>query len=202
MTGGDLYATGFDPYVYPGTSTLRNHFDILDPAQLRVVEGNITALKIAALDQQRLPGNYDLDHLQAFHRAIFSDIYPWAGEIRSIYISRTIMFAPPENIRSYLSQQLQELAAENLLCSLGKQLFADRLTHYISEVNAVHPFREGNGRAQRAFFSQLARDAGYEIAWNRLDADRNIAASAASLRGDDTELRALLGELIEPRPPN
>ena len=65
----------------------------------------------------------------------------------------------------------------------------ERLTYYLGEVNAIHPFREGNGRAQRAFFAQLAGDAGFTLDWQHLDADRNIAASAAIMRGDPTLMR-------------
>jgi cell filamentation protein len=61
----------------------------------------------------------------------------------------------------------------------------------------VHPFREGNGRTQRAFFGQLARDAGHRIRWDRLDAARNAEASRASLSGNDSALRALLADLVE-----
>ena len=73
----------------------------------------------------------------------------------------------------------------------------ERATHYLAEVNAVHPFREGNGRTQRVFFGQLARDAGYTIAWARLDPDRNIEASMASLSGDNSKLQELMSELVE-----
>jgi hypothetical protein len=67
---------------------------------------------------------------------------------------------------------------------LPRDAFTERLTYYLGEVNAVHPFREGNGRAQRAFFEQLASDAGFVLDWQHLDADRNIAASAAIMHGD------------------
>jgi fido (protein-threonine AMPylation protein) len=43
------------------------------------------------------------------------------------------------------------------------------LTYYLAEINATHPFREGNGRTQRAFLQQLAEDAGYRIDWRTLD---------------------------------
>jgi fido (protein-threonine AMPylation protein) len=69
--------------------------------------------------------------------------------------------------------------------------FIDRLTYYLGEVNAVHPFREGNGRTQRAFFGQLADDAGFPLDWQDLDADRNIAASMAIMRGDPEPMRKL-----------
>jgi cell filamentation protein len=75
-------------------------------------------------------------------------------------------------------------------------VFTERLTYYFGEVNAIHPFREGNGRAQRTFFEQLAGDAGFTLDWQRLDADRNIAASAAIMGGDHALMRKMLDELI------
>jgi fido (protein-threonine AMPylation protein) len=70
-----------------------------------------------------------------------------------------------------------------LLRDLDREAFAARLAYYLGEVNAVHPFREGNGRTQRAFFEQLAREAGYTLAWQHLDAARNIEASVQPVAG-------------------
>ena len=53
-----------------------------------------------------------------------------------------------------------------------------------------------HGRSQRAFFGQLSRDAGWPINWSGLDREENIAASVASLRGDNTPLRTLLDALV------
>ena len=66
----------------------------------------------------------------------------------------------------------------------------------LGEVNALHPFREGNGRAQRAFFGQLARDAGFTLAWQHLDPARNVEASAAIMRGDPEPMREMLNALV------
>jgi cell filamentation protein len=186
-----------DPYVYPGTETLRNNLGIRDPGRLAVVEASITAVALTRLGQRRLDGLYDLGHLKAFHRAVFADIYPWAGEIRTVRIAKSALFALPEHIEPYLTGQLSRLAGENHLRNLRRDLFIERLTHYLAEVNAVHPFREGNGRTQRAFFGQVARDAGYEIRWDRLGPARNIEASVASLDGDNSKLHSLLRDLVE-----
>jgi fido (protein-threonine AMPylation protein) len=71
-------------------------------------------------------------------------------------------------------------------------MFVGWLAYYLGEVNALHPFREGNGRAQRAFSGQLARDAGFTLAWQHLDAVRNVEASAAIMRGDPEPMRKML----------
>ena len=187
-----------DPYVYPATNVLKNNFGIRDSDELQIVEASITTVKLAQLTRRSVPGDYDLSHLQRFHREIFADIYPWAGEIRTVYIAKSQLFAVPEQIKPYIEEQLAPLARENYLRGLDQPQFVERLTHYMAEVNAVHPFREGNGRTQRAFFHQLARDAGYEIAWDRMDPDRNIEASIASLNGDNSKLQDLVAELVYP----
>ncbi len=91
---------------------------------------------------------------------------------------------------------LEELPRENYLRRLDRDQIVNRLTHYLAEINATHPFREGNGRTQRSFLGQLAADAGYLIAWERLDPQRNINASRVAHRGDNRPLRAMLAELI------
>jgi len=62
---------------------------------------------------------------------------------------------------------------------------------------ALHPFREGNGRAQRSFLSQLARDAGYRLGWEHVDRDANIDAARAAADGDLAPMRALLDPVVE-----
>jgi cell filamentation protein len=189
-----------DPYVYPGTSCLRNRAGIRDPEQLARIEAEQTAILIAQLERVPLPGRYDLEHLRAFHRRIFGDVYVWAGELRSVAIAKDdSLFALPEHIASYLAGVLGALADENYLRGLVRAEFLNRITHYHAELNAAHPFREGNGRAQRAFLGQLARNAGSTLAWRRLERERNIEAARASHRGDNSPLRELLDELLEPR---
>ncbi len=116
---------------------------------------------------------------------MFGDIYEWAGELRTVAIAKDdSVFALPAHIEAYLTGALDALDGENYLPGLAREPFLQRITHYRAELNAAHPFREGNGRAQRAFLGQLARDAGYTLAWQRLVRERNIEAARASHRGD------------------
>jgi cell filamentation protein len=74
-----------DPYVYPGTSILRNRLGITDPDFLDKQERVLVALRI----RRNVPrGNFDLKHLRAIHRHLFQDIYDWAGELRTVEISK------------------------------------------------------------------------------------------------------------------
>ena len=187
-----------DPYVYPGTNVLRNRFDVRDADELARREHDASSARVLALLVKPLPGRYDLAHLQAFHRHIFGDVYEWAGELRTVAIAKADLFALPMHIAPYLSGVLAGLPRENYLRGLPADRLADRLAYYLAEINAVHPFREGNGRTQRAFVGQLAADAGHHLAWERLTPERNIEASVAAMRGDNAPLRQALAEVMSP----
>ncbi len=185
-----------DPYVDPTTGVLRNRLDIADANTLARVESDLTTAALNDLATRVLPGVYDLVHMQDFHREIFGDLYPWAGQIRTVAISKSDLFCLPAHIESYAAEVFAALAAERHLRGLDRAPFVDRLTHFVGEVNALHPFREGNGRTQRAFFAQLCRQAGWPIDWSSLDPDENVTASIAAFRGDDAPLRLLLEGLV------
>ncbi|MGW0003170.1 Fic/DOC family protein [Nocardia grenadensis] len=187
-----------DPYIDTESGVLRNRLGITDEEKLRRAEADLTYAALADLRIRILPGGYDLRHLCAFHLEIFGDIYPWAGEVRTIGIARTEPFCLPSHIDSYAAQVFGQLATENFLRGATRQVFVDRLTHFLAEVNAIHPFHEGNGRAQRAFFGQLARQAGHPIDWSLLDPVENATASRLWLVGDNRPLRGLLDRLVQP----
>lgn len=182
----------------PATGVMRNLLGIADAGHLEAVERELSTAALYRIRQAPIRGAYDPAHLRAFHRAIFGDVYRWAGDFRTVAMARTAMFALPQHIEPYLGQLLAELAAERHLRELPFRPFVERLAHYLAGVNAVHPFRDGNGRAQRAFFGQLARDAGWRLRWDRMEPDENVAASAASMRGDERPLATMLAGLVEP----
>jgi cell filamentation protein len=185
-----------DPYADPVTGVLRNKLGLSTTGQLETAEREITHAALIFLRESPVPPSYDLNHLCAIHRRIFGDIYDWAGQLRTVAIAKGSWFCLPQYIESSAAETFRALHGENLLHGLPRDAFTERLTYYLGEVNAVHPFREGNGRAQRAFFEQLASDAGFVLDWQHLDADRNIAASAAIMGGDPAPMRKMLDELI------
>ena len=148
-----------------------------------------------------MQGNYDLDHLRAFHRYILGDVYSWAGELRTVSIAKGSVFCLPEHLHSYAGEVFGRLAAVDLLRGLPRDRFVTGLAEFLADVNALHPFREGNGRTQRAFFAQLAHDAGHHIDWVRMDPAKNAHASAAGHHGDLDPLRAMLDDLTDPPHP-
>jgi cell filamentation protein len=188
-----------DPYLNPESGAIVNLLGISDPAALAVAEATIVAARTRQLETRPLPGDHDVAHLQAFHRHLFGDVYPWAGDFRTVNIARSASFGDWRHIRTYLDQVFADLATEHHLVGLGRADFVRRLAHYLGEVNAAHPFREGNGRTQRAFFRQLAGDAGWSLRWSKATTEENAAASEASLMGDNGPLEALLDHALEQR---
>ena len=155
-------------YEYP-SGVLRNKFSIMDAEELKRVEATLTAIRIAQLDEHPLPGQFDLDHLKAIHRHIFQDVYEWVGELRRVDISKeSSWFAHFAFIESNANALFAELAGEDYLRRLPADQFTARPGSTLCELNALHPFREGNGCTQRAFLSALAREAGYQLAWERV----------------------------------
>jgi cell filamentation protein len=182
-----------DIYVYPDTEVLRNKAEIREQAALDAFEADTTAVRMLELVEHPLKGNFDLQHLCAIHHYLFQDVYDWAGQLRTVDISRGgSRFANVALIEDYLGKQLHGLAQENFLCGLSPKSFVAHLAHYMAEINAAHPFREGNGRAQRFFCAQLAEEAGYFIDFETVDQDEMYAVMIASFAGDERPLAKLL----------
>jgi cell filamentation protein len=175
---------------------LRNKLGLGTVAEPEAAEREITHAALILLDESPVPPSYDLPHLGAIHKRIFGDIYEWAGRIRTVAIAKGAMFCLPQYIKSSAAIIFRERHDEDCLRGLRRDAFVGRLAYYLGEVNALHPFREGNGRAQRAFFGQLARDAGFTLAWQHLDAARNVEAAVAIMRGDPEPIRKMLDALV------
>nr|WP_317623809.1 Fic family protein [Acidovorax sp. SUPP3334]BDH38375.1 Fic family protein [Acidovorax sp. SUPP3334] len=190
-----------DPYNYPGTEVLRNMAGIRDGEVLRVYEYEQTALRMAELREHPIPGAFDLAHLKAIHGHVFQDVYSWAGQLRTVNLSKNgDRFAQPGYIESAARQIGKDIEAENNLQGLEKPQFVVRLAHYYTEYNALHPFREGNGRSTRELIGQLAREAGYGLDQTRIDngKDQWNAAARHGFHGDQGPIVAILSDAIRP----
>ena len=184
-----------DPYVYPGTNVLKNLADIQDFKELETFEASVTYARLRELHEHPLSGFFDTSHLQRIHRYIFQDVYAWAGELRSVDLSKPgeVWFARPEYIKPTLDQLGKKLAEENHLRGLEKDSFVTRGAYYWGEVNAIHPFREGNGRTQREFVRELGLQAGYAIEWSRITPEEIRNASVQSFgKGDNSGFEQVL----------
>jgi cell filamentation protein len=182
-----------DPYVYPETNVLRNLRHIRDAGQLSKFEAIATTRRTVELEHEPIQGRFDARHLQAIHHHIFQDVYEWAGAFRTVNISKSgDPFAFCEHIVSSLDQTFAELKRELHLVDSDPDRFALRGAYYLGEINVVHPFREGNGRAQRELIRELGLHNGLMIDWRPVSREEMIEASRRSLRIDNAGLEQLL----------
>lgn len=188
-----------DPYTYPNSPVLRNIPDIRELSQLETFEADMVVRRTVELSYRPVRGAFDSAHLKAIHHYLFQDVYEWAGKFRTVNMARSeqITFAHFGHIEPYLANVFGQLAAEDHLRGRKPEEFAGRAAFYLGEINAVHPFREGNGRTQREFVRALAVQAGFNISWERLDRKRLYEASQISfLRGDNGPLADLLRAVL------
>jgi len=185
-------------HCYRGTHVLINHADLKDQEALDRFESAAVSFRIAELYGMGVTGRLDFEHLQAIHRHIFQDVYPFAGEIRQVDISKGFPFARFPFIVPEGRRLMRELAAENRLAGLDMERFAGRAAHYMAELNVLHPFREGNGRSLREFMRQLALNAGYDLDFTLVSARKVFEASVAST-ADPEPLAQVLRECLHPQ---
>lgn len=184
-----------DPYVYPGSNVLKNLAGIEDHARLLQFEAISTADRISELRVKPISGRFDVPHLQRIHRHIFQDVYDWAGKFRTVDIRKEeeFWFCRYGFIEQTLNDLFGRLSAEGNLKGANPSQFGSRAGYYLNELNAVHPFREGNGRAQREFIRELGLNAGLQVNWARITQQEMYAASVAGFK---TGASQLMGELI------
>jgi fido (protein-threonine AMPylation protein) len=182
-----------DPYLDETTGVLKNRFRIRDEATLEATEADLVAARSRTLALKPPKGRFDLPHLQAIHRYLFGDVYEWAGQLRTVDISKgNNSFAHHAHIATAANAIFQQLANENHLAELDPTTFSNRAAYYLGELNALHPFREGNGRALRAFISHLAKANDYEVAWENMRRIELLQAAISSFRGDGSSLASLI----------
>jgi|SRR5690625_1212857 len=196
-----------DPYCYPNTDTLINKLEIKEKERLERQEGYHVGLAMLDLFDNPIKGNFDYKHLQEIHKFLFKDIYEWAGQTRTVYMEKFYSeingvrnFALPEYIEPSIQEVFKELIAENHLRDIQDvPAFANKLSYYMSEINAIHPFREGNGRTQREFIRCLSLKNGFELDWSKTDEKELTRARAMSVT-DSKYLEMLIQECLTKLP--
>ena len=184
---------------YEGTSCLINKLDIRDEKQLDIMESHITLAKISILQQNPINGNFDFEHYKAIHKFIFEDLYDWAGIPRTVDLSKKgTSFVKAENIEEIATACFGRLKNQNYFKNLDMDDFIEEITDFYCVTNNLHPFREGNGRTQRVFLSQLALNAGYEMDFSKIDTDELMVATIQAANGVDSYLKEALREIITP----
>jgi len=193
----DRYDTNNDHYCYSGTNVLKNKLGITDIHIFEAAEREITAAAIPRVIFRSPP--FDLSHFQDIHRALFSDLYKWAGEIRDVNITKSSTpFCFSDHIESEAGKLFKKLHKERNLNNVNFSHFVKRFSWYYCEFNMIHPFREGNGRVQRLFFEYLASINGYLLDWRDVSKEEWIQANIDGVFIGNDKLEAIFTRILQP----
>ncbi len=169
---------------YKGTTCLINKFDIKDEKILKELETTITLSKIAEYNLNPLFCTFDVSHYKAIHKFIFEDIYDWAGEYRTVNMTKKgTKFANSDDIEDLMERSFNRLKTLNYFQNSDFEVFVNNIVEFYCTTNMIHPFREGNGRTQRLFISQLIDMNGYYIDLFDIDTDELMIATIQAANG-------------------
>lgn len=186
----DKYGTGTDPYTYPNTSILKNKLNIHSQQELDTIEYQLTELAI--LDVEFQPSPYTFEYWCSLHKQLFNDVYTWAGEIRTIDISKgNTRFCNVSRIVIEAEKIFEKLKSEHYLVNNDRVSFINKLAEYYSDLNIIHPFREGNGRAQRMLFEHIIINCGYHISFKSITAQQWLDANINAYHGNESGLATI-----------
>lgn len=192
MTFGG-YDTFDDPYSYKGLGCLKNRLGLRDQAVLQAFELEMSTLRA----EESLPqGRFGPAHYRAMHRHLFQDVYRWAGRYRTVRTAKDgNWFCFPEHIEAQMNQLFRRLKEAPFLPGAESSTFLAAAAEFLAGLNAIHPFREGNGRAQLTFLHLTALRAGHPLRLERVRRETFLPAMIASFDGRlaplVTELTAL-----------
>ncbi len=194
-----------DPYFDESIGDLRNLLGAHSSQELRELEPQIVFANELELESTGIPRTNDFAELLLIHKQLFNGVYDWAGQVRTVDIRKhgeaAEFFLIVGKISDASHYVFTELANEKYLQSLPEKEFIKRLAHFYDQLNYIHPFREGNGRAQRVFWARVAQDAGYEIDWSLVVGNENDEASrVAAEQMDLSKLESLFTKIIKTSP--
>jgi cell filamentation protein len=140
-------------------------------------------------DEPLPAGRLTVTHFRAIHHHLFQDVYAWAGQFRTVRLGKGgSAFCYPENIAREMRDLFQTFKNKWHLKNLSREAFATEAAMFLSTLNAIHPFREGNGRTQTTFLALVADRAGHPLDLSRLEPEAFLAAMVASFSGDERRL--------------
>lgn len=202
-------------FTFADGATLKNKVGARSYEELELKEHAPLAIRLIELREGLGPApTFDVAHLRAIHHHLFQDVYEWAGELRhqpftfadgSTASMPTMQktggqgFARGPQIDRDLDALFAGLKADNFLQGFSREEFTDKAATAFATINSIHPFREGNGRTQREFFTALAAQAGHPIDFSVISAERmTVVSVAAHERGDLGPMRRMFAEIADP----
>ena len=186
-------------YFVEHDDLLKNKRGIDDPALLKQAEEEIVPLRMAEIFSSFHMEAFDFECLKAIHFRLFSDLYEFAGQVRAVDMKKgenSVPFCYVQFIESEQERIFGNLRKEHDFAGLDEETFTKKLAWLASELNALHPFRKGNGRAIRCFLILLAANAGYELDYSRVTKEELIDADIRAFCGEIGALESLYTKIV------
>lgn len=192
-----MYDVISSKYTYKGTNVLINKLDIKDKEALERYEKKMVAFKLATINEVCFPNVFDERRLKYIHNYLFGDVYDFAGIYRNENIIKdSFVFSQYEYIEDNLKNLFKRLDLDRLK-SLDFEAFLKEISYFMTELNVIHPFREGNGRAIREYIRELMLECGYEIDFSKIDYNEILKASKKAILDDEYQIQLLKKSCIK-----
>lgn len=184
------------PYCYKGTNVFRNKEGLRDQAALDRFERTASGLRILTITAKPMTSA----GFRAIHRHLLRDVYEWAGRYRYIDTGRgPAPFCLAEHIPANMERRFAKLTSRNFLKGTTVETFAVAAAEDVNELNAIHPFLDGNGRTTRCFLRMLAEQAGHRVDIGRIAAAAwNEASRIGFYRGDHGPMADIISAAMVP----
>ena len=189
-----------DKYVYPGTRVLINKYGCRDAEELKELEARSTMGNLVYLQLHPISGKFDFKHLKDIHYFIFQDVYEWAGKPRTVDIGKNNLFCRAQFIPDYAKEVFGDFFSSCQAAREDRGAFVECVVKHYADLNALHPFREGNGRSQREFTRELCLQCGYVFDLTSTTYKEMVQASVLSFdKGDNSKLQRIFEKCIIPK---
>lgn len=186
-------------YCYPNSDVLKNKLNIMDARELFDTESELTFIRLHELQEHPIHGKYGFAHLKAIHKYIFQDIYDWAGKERMVEIGKGNLFCTTACLNEYAESIFLKYFPQCYNAREDFNTFVEVFAENYGDLNALHPFREGNGRAQREFARVVCLKCGYRFSLSHTTHNQMLEASILSFnKGDNSGLIRIFKEAITP----
>lgn len=175
-------------YYYDDVDVLINKLEIKDKELLDEYERRIVSLKLFIITHTKFSDRFDANHLKEIHNFLFSEVYGFAGEFREENLAKgDFRFAGCDYIVSEIERILKPITNFDAYKDATLDEISEKIAYYVSEINVIHPFREGNGRTYREFVRQFAAKCGWNLEWSKCTYEDIYNASIESVY-DSTKL--------------
>jgi len=173
------YLRAWNAYFYPNTNVFINKLNIKNYEELEKADIELSFKRLVELGDMPIVGNFDKEHLLSIHAYLFQDLYDWAGKYRTVFMGKnSSYFAEVDNIDIYLDDAFN-LMQKEILEVHNYYDFIRFLAKYFVILLNIHPFRDGNGRTIKEFFSEYVLvkskeilGTEYELNWGNVDAEK------------------------------